>query len=113
MATMADVERIAEALPDVAMKPAWGNRMWRVHGRGFVWERPLNRTDLAALGNAAPGGEIAAARVEHEVVKEAMVASEPDLFFTIPHFDDYAAVLIRLGAIGADRLREVIVDAWL
>ncbi|MGO1410316.1 MULTISPECIES: MmcQ/YjbR family DNA-binding protein [unclassified Microbacterium] len=113
MATLDDVARLAESLPDVTMRPAWGNRMWRVHDRGFAWERPLNRTDHGALGDAAPNGEIAAARVEHDIAKQAMVSSEPERFFTIPHFDGYAAVLIRLEAIDVDRLREVVVDAWL
>ncbi|QEV99591.1 MmcQ/YjbR family DNA-binding protein [Microbacterium caowuchunii] len=113
MATLDDVVRIAESLPDVTMKPAWGNRMWRVHGRGFVWERPLNRTDRAALGDTAPEGEIAAVRVDHELTKIALVESEPDRFFTIPHFDGYDAVLIRLDAIDVPQLRELIVDAWL
>lgn len=113
MATLDDVARIAESLPDVTMKTAWGNRMWRVHGKGFVWERPLRQTDRAVLGADAPEGEIAGVRVEHELTKNALIASEPDRFFTIPHFDGYDAVLIRLAGIDVDELREVITDAWL
>lgn len=116
MATLEDVRRIAEKLPEVTMKPAWGNRMWRVKGKGFVWERPLgtkDRADLVAQGQPLPEGEIAAVRVAGEHEKQALLASEPEVFFTIPHFDGYAAVLIRLDAIGVDDLREVIVDAWL
>ena len=113
MATMDDLARFAEELPEVTMRPAWGNRMWRVHDRGFVWERPLTRTDREALGDDVPDGEIAAARVEHELAKQAMIASSPDRFFTVPHFDGFAAVLIRLDAIDTDELREIVIDAWL
>ncbi|MGP3536210.1 MmcQ/YjbR family DNA-binding protein [Microbacterium sp. RD1] len=113
MATLDDVVRIAESLPDVIMKPAWGMRMWRVHDRGFVWERPLRRTELDELGTPAPSGEIAAVRVEHEGVKQALLVSGPDRFFTVSHFDGYPAVLIRLAAIDPDELEELIVDAWL
>jgi hypothetical protein len=47
------------------------------------------------------------------VAKEALLADDPAVFFTTPHFDGYAAVLIRLEAIGLDLLEEVIVEAWL
>ena len=45
--------------------------------------------------------------------KEALLGSFPEIFFTIPHFDGYPAVLVRLDAIDPDQLREVITDAWL
>jgi hypothetical protein len=44
--------------------------------------------------------------------KEALLASEPDKFFTTPHYDGYPAVLVNLPAIDADELREVITDSW-
>src|SRR4051812_25200897 len=86
---------------------------WRVKEKLFVWERPLRRSDVAALGDAAPDGPILGARVEHLVAKEAMIADDPDVFFTTPHFDGYPAVLVRLDRIGVDDLDEVIVEAWL
>lgn len=51
-------------------------------------------------------------RVAHEGVKAALVADDPDVFFTIPHFDGYAAVLVRLGRVALDELDELIEDAW-
>ena len=42
-----------------------------------------------------------------------MLASSGSAFFTIPHFDGYAAVLIRLRTVGKKALREAIVDGWL
>jgi hypothetical protein len=47
------------------------------------------------------------------MAKEALVADGPDIYFTTPHFDGYAAVLVRLERIPLDELRELIVDAWL
>ncbi|MGH2909176.1 MAG: hypothetical protein ACRDK8_07770 [Solirubrobacteraceae bacterium] len=41
------------------------------------------------------------------------VVAEPEIYFTITHFDGYSAVLARLDVIGADELRELIVEAWL
>jgi hypothetical protein len=84
-----------------------------VKDKGFVWERPLRRSDLVALGDAAPEGPILGARVEHLVAKEALLADDPDVFFTTPHFDGYPAVLVRLDRISAEGLEEVVVEAWL
>ena len=79
----------------------------------FVWERPLRRSDLQALGDAAPEGPILAARVEHLGAKEALLADDSGVFFTTPHFDGYPAILVKLDAICAEDLEETIVEAWL
>jgi hypothetical protein len=113
MATWDDVRRIALALPETTEGVSWEHAHWRVKDKGFVWERPLRRSDLEALGDAAPEGPILGARVEHLVAKEALLANDPDVFFTTPHFDGYPAVLVRLDEISLDDLEEVIVEAWL
>ena len=51
--------------------------------------------------------------MEHLGAKEALIQSEPDIFFTTPHFDGYPAVLIRLDRIPLDELEEIVVEAWL
>lgn len=113
MATWDDVRRLALALPETAERTSWGTAQWTVRGKGFVWERPLRKGDLAALGDAAPDGPILGARVPDEGVKFALVADDPDVYFTIPHFDGYAAVLVRLGRIDLAELGELIREAWL
>ena len=90
-----------------------GRPSWRVREKLFVWERPLRGGDLAALGDRAPVGPILAARVEHEGAKLALIATDPDIYFTIPHFEGYSAVLVRLGRISLGELTELTVDAWL
>jgi hypothetical protein len=111
--TWDDVRRIALELPETSEEVSRDLRHWRVKDKGFVWERPLRRADLEALGDAAPDGPILGARVEHLVAKEALLADDPSIFFTTPHFDGYPAVLVRLEPIGLEDLREVIVEAWL
>ena len=113
MATWDDVRRRALAMPEATEVVSRGNAQWRVKDKLFVWERPLRRSDLKALGEAAPDGPILGARVEHLVAKEAMLADDPELVFTTPHFDGYPAVLVRLDRIGLEDLDEVIVEAWL
>ena len=108
-----DVRRIALALPETSERVSRGLRQWRVKDKLFVWERPLRRPDLAALGEDAPSGPILGARVEHLVAKEALLADDPDVYFTTPHFDGYPAVLVRLDRIAPQELDELIVEAWL
>jgi hypothetical protein len=113
VATWDDVRRIALELPETSERLSRDLRQWRVRDKGFVWERPLRRADLDALGDDAPDGPILGARVEHLVAKEALLADDPTLYFTTPHFDGYPAILVRLDRIGLDDLHELIVEAWL
>src|SRR5690242_3288524 len=91
MATWDDVRRLALALPETSEVSRWGNLTWSVRDgrkdRGFVWERPLRKADLAALGPSAPEGPILAARLEHEGHKFALIEEEPSVYFTTPHFN--------------------------
>ena len=113
MATWDDVRRIALSLPETSEQLSRDLRQWRVKDKGFVWERPLRRADFEALGDQAPDGPILGARVEHLVAKEALLADDPSIYFTTPHFDGYPAILVRLDRIGLEDLHELIVEAWL
>ncbi len=116
MPTFDDVRRIALSLPETTEAVSWGNAHWRVKNKGFVWERPLNQSDrvaLEALGEDAPDGALLGVRIADIGVREAMIADDPSIFSTIPHFDDFPAILVRLDAIGLPELEELIVEAWL
>ncbi|HVS28180.1 MAG TPA: MmcQ/YjbR family DNA-binding protein [Solirubrobacteraceae bacterium] len=113
MATWDDVRRIALALPETSERLSRDHAFWRVRDKGFVWERPLRPADVRALGDDVPAGPILGARVEHLGAKEALLADDPGVFFTTPHFDGYPAVLVRLDRILLDDLNELIVEAWL
>jgi len=113
MATWEDVARLALALPGTSEGTSYGNRSWQAGRKSFVWERPFRQTDLKLLGDAAPEGPILGARVEHEGAKQALIADDPDVFFTIPHFDGYPAILVLLDAIGIEDLEDVVTEAWL
>ena len=114
MATWEDVRRLALGLPETHERPSHdGAPAWRVRDRLFAWERPLRRPDLAALGDAAPDGPLLGVRVADEGVKHALVADQPELYLTTPHFDGYPAVLVRLDRIGPPELQELLEEAWL
>jgi hypothetical protein len=117
VASWEDVRALALALPDTDETLSRGLRFWRVASRPkpklFVWERPLRTSDLRALGDAAPEGPILGARVEHVGAKEALLAADPAVYFTTPHFDGYPAVLVQLERIARDELEEIVIDAWV
>ena len=115
MATTWDaVRRIALALPEVTERPSYDARpAWRVKDTMFAWERPLGRADVAALRDAVPSGDILGVRVTDLDAKEALLPEDPGIYFTIPHFNGYPALLVRLDRIGPDELTEVLTEAWL
>jgi hypothetical protein len=107
MADEDDVRRLALGLPHVAEIDSDGFD-FRVGNKGFVWSYPertpgkprVIRTDVAVL------------YVGDEAEKQALLLGEPDLFFTAPGYDGWPLVMLRLEAVDAGRLAELITDAW-
>ncbi len=107
MADADDVRRVALALDGVEEIASDGFD-FRVGGRGFVWSYPervpgrrrVLRTDIAVL------------YVGDEAEKQALLLGEPDLFFTTPAYDHAPLVMVRLDRIDAERVAELVADAW-
>lgn len=114
MATYDDVARLVAELPETSESERHGHRAWSIRGKVFAWERPFSKADLRRFGDTTPpGGPILAVRVEDLGEKEAVLAAQPDAFFTIPHFDGYPAVLVQLSKVSEQGLREALLDGWL
>jgi len=113
MATWRDVRRLALALPGSSETASRDHAAWVVNDKFFVWERPLRKSDLEALGARAPKGPILGVRTSGLEMKEVLLASDPGVYFTTPHFDGYPAVLVRLDKIAVKDLKDVMLEAWL
>ena len=113
MATWNDVARI---VGELALTSEPSPHDWRVGKKMLAWERPLRLSDHEALtrsGVQPPDGDILGVRVSDEGVKLALIADEPRVYFTTPHFDGYPAVLVKLAEIEVRDLEELITEAWL
>lgn len=108
MATWTDVTNIMRGISHAERDPS--QRRWRVADRLAVWERPLRKSDLEQLGDAAPQGPILGVRVPMEV-KDALVESKKEAYFTIPHFNGYPAILVHLPSIRVAELRGFLKSA--
>jgi len=114
VASLADVTGVVSALPEVSEGERHGHRTWSVGGKAFAWERPFSKADIRRFGAQTPPEEpILAVRVEDLAEKEAVLAAGNAGFFTIPHFDGYAAVLIELRRATPDSVRDALTDGYL
>lgn len=113
---MATWDDVASIVAELQLTDEPSPHEWRVGKKLIAWERPLRTSDREALtqsGIEPPEGDILGVRVSDEGVKLALIADEPDVYFTTPHFDGYPAVLVSLAEIDELGLRELIVEAWL
>ena len=113
MATWNDVARV---VGELALTSEPSPHEWRVGKKLLAWERPLRPSDREALAQSGvepPEGDILGVRVSDVGVMFALIADEPGVYFTTPHFDGYPAVLVRLAEIAVRDLVEVITEAWL
>jgi hypothetical protein len=99
MASWDDVREIASGFPEVA-ESTDGRAAWRVRGKLFAWE-----------ARERDGGGLAV-RVDREE-KQLILDSNPDVYFTSPHYQGYPGVQIRLERIDVEELRMRLEDAWL
>ena len=114
MVTVDDVEAMIAELPEVGEGTTFGNRCWVVGPKTFAWIRPFSKADIKRFGgDPVPADPILAVRVDDLMEKEAVLAEGRPGFFTIPHFDGFAAVLIELAAARRRDVQGAIVDAWL
>jgi hypothetical protein len=116
MATMADLDELALAMPwatkDVSDE---GRPAYFVHGKLFCCHRGRRR-DAVDPETGERLDDVLMFRVADLGVKELLLADDRRIYFTTPHFDGYPAVLVRipdLARLDHDELRDTIVESWL
>jgi hypothetical protein len=114
MTSLDDVAELAAGLAEVEESESRGQRTWSVVGRTFAWERAFSKADLRRYGDVPPPeGPILAVRVADLGEKEAVLSAGTRGVFTIPHFDNYPAVLVQLRTVSRKALRDLLLDGWL
>jgi hypothetical protein len=99
MATAADVTRIALSLPNTDEHPSYGGTLsYRVAKKMFVRFREE--------------GDSVVLFVDDLMEKEALLASDPKKFWTTPHYDGYATVLVRFGKCKKTELEDLIEHSY-
>jgi hypothetical protein len=115
-ARVEDVHELAQAMPDVTVeRGSHGNVIYQVGGKSFVFFRNP-RPDAIDPATGERLTDVIVFWVPSETDKQALVQDDSTPFFTTPHFDGYAAVLVqasRLKELSRQELAEVIEDAWL
>jgi hypothetical protein len=116
MATMADLDELALAMPQTTKELSDDGRpTYLVHGKFFCFHRSRRR-DAIDPDTGERLDDVLVFRVADVGVKELMLADERGAFFTTPHWDGYSAVLIRipdLARLDRDELEDAVVEAWL
>jgi hypothetical protein len=116
MATMADVDELAFELPQTTKEvSADGRPTYLVHGKMFCFHRG-QRPDAVDPETGERLDDVFVFRVADLEVKDLLLADPRGIFFTTPHWNGYAAVLIRipdLVHVERDELQDLVVDAWL
>lgn len=108
MATFEDVRSIAGAWPEVAEAPSYrGMPALKVRGKPFCrqWAASEHRRD------GVEGTEVLVVFCDAEE-KEVLLDAHADALFTTPHYDGYAALLVRLADVDHELLRELLVDSY-
>ena len=116
MATMADLDELALAMPQATKEVSEDGRpAYHVHGKLFCFHRG-RRPDALDPETGERLADVLMFRVEDLDVKDLLLADDRGVYFTTPHFNGYPAVLMRIGDLARlDRaeLRDLVVDAWL
>ncbi len=98
MPTWEDVVAIGTRLPGVEVGTSFRRPALKVRGKGMC---SLRTNPDALVLRVADLGE-----------REMLLRSEPDVFFSTPHYDGWPYVLVRLDVVPADELAELLEDAW-
>ena len=114
-ATVDDIHEIARSLPGVRLWSDASPTVYQVSRRSFIFFRNP-RSDAVDPDTGERYTDVIVFWVESEFEKEAILADASLPFFTTPHFDGHASVLLRASRVGEmtrDELAGFVEGAWL
>ena len=113
---MDDLDELALAMPQATKELSDDGRpTYSVHGKFFCFHRRTRR-DAVDPETGEMLSDVLVFRVADQGEKAAMLRDERAIFFTTPHWNGYAAVLLRIGdleQIDRHELRDMVAEAWL
>ena len=116
MSTLKDVDRLALAMPETTKSlDEEGRPTYLVHDKMYCFHRSP-RPDAIDPETGERLEDVFVFRVADLDVKELIVDDPRGIFFTAPHRNGYAAVLIRipnLAQIDREELADLVGEAWL
>ena len=116
MATMADLDALAMAMPQTTKEVSEDGRpSYLVHGKMYCFHRS-RRPDAVDPASVERMADVLMFRVADLDVKELILSDDRGVYFTTPHFNGYPAVLVRipnLERLDREELRELVAEAWL
>jgi hypothetical protein len=96
--TFETLREVALALPEVEESTSWGTPAFKVK-RKAICRLHDKMSDVLVVGIDMAD-------------KEYLIDSRPDVYFSLPHYDGYPAVLVRLHVVERDELRRLLTAAW-
>lgn len=99
MISEAQIRKIALALPEVSERASYGGApSWRAANKMFIWIRPNPRALVIYVDSLD--------------AKEILLAHEPEIFFTISHYDGYPMLLVNMQKVSLARAKELIAESY-
>ena len=89
------MQKVCSTLPEAEESTSYGTPAFKVKGRLFA----RLRDDDGGLALWTDD-------------KEGLLADDPAVFYTTPHYDGHPMVLVRLPAVSERELRELLTDSW-
>lgn len=95
--TVDQVRALALSLPETLERPCYGTPGFRVRDKLFA--------------RVLEDGASIVVKMDFDV-RDALVASEPDVFAVTPHYQSYPWVIVRLGTVKLALLRDLLTEGW-
>jgi hypothetical protein len=98
--TFDDVRALGLALPEVEESTTYGSPALKVRGKAFACVATNKAAEPNTLGVWMDVAE-----------RDELIAAAPDVYYLKDHYASYPIVLVRLGRVERDALRDLLIGA--